>query len=341
MNYRLVYNDSTHAYTLNGRRAKSVTAVAKIAPDSFALEQWRKRQVAIGLTLDKRLIERVAVDVDNKEAVDIVCEAAMEVAGAHHAAHRGTQRHRASELSDLGERLLTEQQQQDAAAWQRTLDAYGIEILPNFVEGFAIWPEQVVVGRFDRIARYQGRLVVVDLKSGENAVKYPQSTAVQMSLYANAPLISVSAVTVGDRSTVTQWAPPPADLDLKTGYVVLLGDGMDVGKLYEINIEYGLEGARHALSLVQWRKGFQYGAELASEVKAAAPKKAPAKKVPAKKAADDHGSEGLHLLIKNAATLQELTSIWADADAVGAWREAHTEAARKRKDFLLTGQEHK
>src|SRR3982751_4038856 len=97
---KLTYNDSSHSYYLGGRRAKSVTAVAKLVADSFALDQWRKRQIAIGMMLDPRLAERIAVDPDNKEMVDQVCEEAMMLAGAHHAANRGTQRHRASELVD-------------------------------------------------------------------------------------------------------------------------------------------------------------------------------------------------------------------------------------------------
>src|SRR5690606_37879937 len=190
------------------------------------------------LMLEPRLIEQIAVDPDNRDAVDEICEEAMRVAGAHHAANRGTQRHRASELADTGGTLLTAQQEADAEAWRRTLDRYGIEVDPAYVEGFAIWPEYGVAGRFDRIVRYQGRHVILDLKSGENAVKYPQSTAVQLALYARAPLISAEVNVHGDRSTVARWRTPPEDLDLRTGYVVLLGDGMDVGQLHEVDIDY-------------------------------------------------------------------------------------------------------
>lgn len=311
MTHRLVFNDSAHTYTLNGRRAKSVTAVAKIAPDSYALEQWRKRQVAIGMMLDRRLAERVAVDPDNREAVDAVCEEAMQAAGAHHAAHRGTQRHRASELADTGGKLFTDQQQRDAEAWQRTIERYGIEIDPAHVEGFAIWPEHSVTGRFDRFARYRGRYVVLDLKSGENAVRYPQGTAVQLALYARAPLISQRIEVTGDRSTVTTWTPPPADLDLRTGYVVLLSDEMEVGELWEIDIEHGWEGARHALDLVSWRKAFSYGSDLARQVK------------PPADTADD-----LITAIATAAGRSALEALWARHEAV--WTERHTTAAANR-----------
>jgi hypothetical protein len=309
--HRLVYNDAAHTYTLNGRRCKSVTAVAKIPQDSWALEQWHKRQVAIGMMLEPRLGERVAVDPDNRESVDAVCKEAYEAAGAHHAANRGTQRHRASELADLGGALLTAQQREDALAWQRTIERYGLEIDPAYVEGFAIWPAHGVTGRFDRIARYQGRHIVLDLKSGQNAVKYPQGTSAQLALYARAPLISAAAVVEGDRTTVTEWIPPPADLDLSTGYVVLLGDGMDVGELWDIDIEHGWEGAQYALSIVNWRKAHDYGKSLARPVRTQQPISTVIER------------------IRTAVTVPELEAIWAAN--VTSWTTAHTAAARERK----------
>ena len=266
MSYRLVYNDAAHSYYLNGKRCKSVTAVAKTMTDSFAIDEWRKRQIAIGMMLEPRLAERVAVDPDNRETVNAVCEDAMKIAGAHHAADRGTQRHRASELIDVGGKLWTEQQREDAAAWQRTIEKYDIEIDPTHVEGFSLWPDHKVTGRFDRIARYRGRHVMIDLKSGENAVKYPHGTAVQLALYARAPLISVGGKTAGDKTTVAEWAPPPADLDVTTGYVVLLNSEMEVGELWEIDITHGWAGAQLALSGVQWRKAHNRGAELARPI---------------------------------------------------------------------------
>lgn len=161
---KLTYSDSTHAYFLDGKRAKSVTSVAKIPVDTFTLEQWAKRQVAIGMTLERRLAERIAVDLDNREAIQSVCEDASRIAGAHHAADRGTQRHRASELADTLAPFISDQQRADAAVWLRTLDAHGIEIDPTLVEQFVAYPDHGVVGRFDRVAMLDGRHAIVDLK---------------------------------------------------------------------------------------------------------------------------------------------------------------------------------
>lgn len=326
MGHKLTYNDTAHSYYLNGRRCKSVTAVAKIAPDSYALEQWRKRQVAIGLTLEPRLVERVAVDPDNREAVDGVCEDAMRAAGAHHAADRGTQRHRASEIFDTDGQLLTAQQRADAQAWQRTIEQHGVEILPEYVEGFAVWPDHAVSGRFDRIARWRGRSVILDLKSGENAVKYPQGTAVQLALYARAPMISASVSTTGDKTTITDWRQPPADLDLSTALVVLLNDELDIGELYEIDIQHGWTGAQLALDLVDWRKGHNYGRDLA--------RNAGGQRQAVELLSRELGAEEVPLVeqLAKARAVADLEQLWKSNR--GQWEPEHTEAAKKRKHEL-------
>lgn len=306
VSHKLTYNDVQHSYWLNGKRCKSVTAVAKLAPDSFALDNWRKRQVAIGFTLEPRLREQVAVDLDNKDAIDGICDEAMRIAGSHHAANRGTQRHRASEIFDTGGKLITEQQEADARAWQRTLDCWGIEIIEDYIEGFAIWPDYTVSGRFDRIVKYGGRHVIMDLKSGVNAVRYAQGTSVQLALYARAPFISKTVSTAGDKSTVEEWTTPPADLDLETGYVILLGDGMDVGELWEVDIAHGWLGAQLALNMVQWRKGKDYGKELSRLVQA----------------------PDLLGLISLCGDRESLTKLYKDYRPL--WKEEHTEAAKKR-----------
>lgn len=270
----LVYNDAAHTYMLDGVRCKSVTAVAKISIETYAIDLYQKRMVAMGMMLQPDLIEQVAAaPPDNRIVLDQICVDAAEAANAHLKANRGSQMHRATEFVDLGrdDRLLTDQQKRDAAAWRRTLDAYGIVPLDGFVEGFVCWPEYNVAGRFDRVAVIGvcgGVTAILDLKSGENAVTYPQSTAAQLALYANAPHVSKTVRTIGDRSTVTEWQTMPATLDRQWGYVVYLPPDADVGELWRINLEHGRTGADLALQLVDWRKAHNYGRGLSQKVAA-------------------------------------------------------------------------
>lgn len=242
----------------------------------------------------------------------------MAAAGANRAATRGSQRHRASELIDTGGNLLTDQQRADAAAWRRTLDVHGMRTHPDWVEGFVAWPEHGVCGRFDRIVWYQGRPVMLDLKSGENAVKYPQSVSVQLALYAYAPWISARIEVAGDASTVTEWVKHPDDLDLDKGYVILLGDGMEIGELYEIDIRHGWLGAQRALDIVDWRKAHGYGAKLARKIE---PPETPS-------------GDGLIAAIMAATSQDGLVWLWKTAKDKGLWSDAATEAAKLRKAQL-------
>ena len=77
---RLKYDDKWHSYWLDGRRCKCVTTVAKIPDDTYSLDQWRKRQVAIGMAMSPPLVERAAAHFDERDKVDEVAEEAMLVA---------------------------------------------------------------------------------------------------------------------------------------------------------------------------------------------------------------------------------------------------------------------
>ena len=254
---KLKYTDSNHAYYLDGKRAKGVTTLAKIPTDTYSIDRWCERMVAIGVTVDKNIRENIACHIDNKQRLNDFCEDAKKAAKAHEKADRGIQMHRVLELILLDQeiKLVTDQQRADALVLKRTLDRYKLTPHLNLTEQFVAWPDQVVCGRFDAVLeRPDGQLWLVDLKSGPNAVAYPQSTAVQLALYARAPHVSVDAPAYGDKQEVTQWRTMPERLDMRTARVLLLPPDEQVGTLHRINIEHGWAGARMALEAVKWRK---------------------------------------------------------------------------------------
>jgi hypothetical protein len=253
----LKYFDSNHAYYLDGKRAKGVTTLAKIPTDTYSIDRWTERMVAIGVTVDPTIRENIACHIDNKQRLNDFCEEAKKAAKAHEKADRGTQMHRVLELVLLDQeiKLITDQQRRDAVALKRTLDRYKLTPHLNLTEQFVAWPDQVVCGRFDAVLeRPDGKQWLVDLKSGPNAVAYPQSTAVQLALYARAPHVSVDAPAYGDKQEVTDWRTMPENLDYKYARVLLCTPTDDVGTLHRIDIEHGWAGARKALEIVKWRK---------------------------------------------------------------------------------------
>ena len=267
--HKLTYDDTTHAYYLNGKRCKSVSTVAKIPTDTYNLEQWAQRMVAIGLATDPALLENVAAHIDNRDRLNDICENAKRAAKAHQAADRGTQMHRVLELVLLGQddKLLTAQQKSDAEVLKRTLDRYRLTPHQDMAEQFVIWPHYTIAGRFDAILEQpDGTLILTDLKSGPNAVAFPQSVSIQLALYARAPLMSGGIEASGDRSVITKWRELPERLDRRFGYVLLVTPDDTVGTLHRIDIEHGWSAAQMALKVSEWRKKLANGREIATEV---------------------------------------------------------------------------
>lgn len=303
---KFVYTDDPHAYHVSGRKAPGASTTAKIVADTFLVEKWAKRQVAIGVALDANIAENIACHVDNDTRVNAFVEDALKVAGAHRKADRGTQAHRALQMTLLGQRdqLLTAQQHADARALQNTLDRYGLEPT-EWVERFIYYPECNLCGRFDAVLRNRaGELVMTDLKTGLNAVRYPHATCVQLAFYRNAPWVGLAVEVAGNKSTVTQWGRLPV-IRGDIGYVMQLEPGADVGEVYELNIAHGWAGAQLALDVREWRAGFSWGDDLVALASPVA-------------SANGSVQPTWRELIEGAQTLTALRLIYATARANGA-----------------------
>ena len=185
------------------------------------------------------------------------------MARAHEAAGRGTADHRITERVDLGlDWIDTPEHRATVAAWTAALDQAGLEIDPDLVERIVVYPDQMIAGRYDRIARYRqtGRHVIADVKTGENAIKYPHATIVQLALYANAPLQAVNLRRRrNNKGDWVEWtdtfAPLPDDLHRDHAVVVYLPPE-GPAKCYRANIARGWTEAAKAICFptIGWRK---------------------------------------------------------------------------------------
>lgn len=326
---KLTYTDDGHVYMINGRRAKGVTSVAKIVPDSFAIEQWDRRMVLIGAVLDETLRENVAMDLEDKEAVNKYVAEAKRIARQHEKADRGTQAHRVLELILTGreDKLLTPQQKSDAEVLKRTLDAYKLTPHDGLVEQFVVWPDHAIAGRFDCICeRNDGSLIVTDLKTGLNAVRYPQSTSVQLALYARAPMVSekIVARTKG-KVSIDDWKELPERLDRTRAYVLLVEQDAKVGTFHRIDIEHGWAGATYALDIVNWRKKLSYGDNIAVEVP---PEKA------TEIITDESVAQGFLTMARRATNINECKLLWRNAKDQGCLTRDLKDALTSRAEEL-------
>lgn len=250
----LKYNDKWHSYYLDGKRAKGVTTLAKIPDDTFGLDMWRKRKVAEGMGLRPDLVERAAAHIGEKQMLDDIAEEAMGAARAHEAAARGTAAHRITERNDLGEMVVdTPYSRAVLAAWNKALDDAGLVMLDEYVERIVVYPEFPLCGTFDRIARrkFDGSHVIVDLKTGAKALDYPHAMAIQLAVYANAPLIA-GPIPKGGGSTKT-FAPMP-QVNKRVGYIIAMPDDETTVQVKTVDIVAGWDAFQKIVSpTLEWR----------------------------------------------------------------------------------------
>ncbi len=248
---KLRYRDDIHAYWLDGRRCKGVSSVAKIPDDTYSLTQWVKRTVALGIASRPDLIEAIAAHHDDRDKLDEIVEVAIEAAKANDASRRGTAKHRITERHDAGESILmTDLAEQVIAAWSGLLEAHRLEVVPELIERITVDPDALISGRYDRILGDQSGLYVADLKTGANQMKYAHAIAVQLALYAHAPLL---AGPLDGRGETETFEPMP-QVDKTVGLVLHLPDEGEPS-LVEVDIAAGWECWQEVIApTLRWRK---------------------------------------------------------------------------------------
>jgi len=223
--------------------------------DRYNLELWRERQVAIGLMLRRDLLNLVAAQRDDKNALDKTCSEAIAAAAGGAAANTGTALHSLTEQLHKGadHTLIPENLREDIAAYTACLERHNIEIVE--VEQFVVCDALKCAGTLDRLMKIGDRLCIGDLKTGAGAVNYGlPSIAVQLAIYANAE---------------TAWSPAGGhverpEVDRSRAYVLHLIPGSGHCDLVEVNIVAGYEAARQAVWVRAWRKRKDLGRSVTS-----------------------------------------------------------------------------
>ena len=223
-------------YVIDGRSWQRVTTLAKVLDDTSSLADWKSRMTAVGLAKRPDLFAQVyTCSVDDRKALNDLCEQAKEAAGASIKANLGTAVHAMCEQVDLGLIGLDgvpEQWRADVAAYRATTEA----LRPwSHVEAILVNRMLDVAGTTDRMGAR-----VCDIKTG--SLDYAAvAIAIQMAAYAYADEVYDPAA-----DTLT---PMPA-VDRKVGVVIHLPVGEGVCTLYEVDL---LEGWRLAQLAVQVR----------------------------------------------------------------------------------------
>jgi hypothetical protein len=213
--------------------------------DRYNLEKWKQRQVAVGLMLRRDLLNLVAAQKDDKQALDKTCDEAIAAAAGGAAANTGTALHSLTEQLHKGadHTLIPEHLRGDIAAYQACLDRHSIEVVE--VEQFVVCEALEVAGTLDRLMKVNGHLAIGDVKTGAGAVDYGLTgIAIQLACYANAE---------------TSWTPTGGHVDRPhvdraRAYVLHLIPGSGHCELVEVDIVAGWKAAHMARNVRAWRK---------------------------------------------------------------------------------------
>lgn len=306
------------------------TTYAKSISDTYALGQWMLRMAVKGVAARPDLYAlAAATSIDDKDGLNRIAEDAKEAAAAKAGANLGTALHSFTEQVDRGETPnVPEPWAADIAAYKRMLTTHRITILPQYLERKVVVPEISIAGTFDRIVD-RGGLKIGDLKTGKDLSFGWLEIAIQLAIYSRATHLWTPA-------TRTFEPMPPVDQDVALVFHLPVGKATAV--LYEVDIAAGWQAAQLCGQVRDWRKRRDL-AQAVTTAPATAP--APAVREVAPHLADAparrqdpkrSGSAGLHALIGQAASVDELTALWTSAN--GAWTDAHTEAAKKRRTAI-------
>lgn len=235
----------------NGRRIPwtRATTVAKTLSDTYALSRWGERQVVKGIGVRADLHALAAsTPVSDTERLDSIAKQAKDAALSQQGANLGSALHSFTESMDRGlDPYVPDQWKPDVDAYQRSMKAWELTVVPSMIERVVVLPELRIAGTLDRIVRYAqrpGEMFIGDLKTAKR-VDYSQGEiAIQLALYANAPLM-------WNPETDQYEDMPPIAKDI--AWVMHLPVGVHECDILQSKIDEGWEAVQHALFAREWR----------------------------------------------------------------------------------------
>lgn len=290
--------------------------------DTYNLQKWMQRMVAIGLSRRSDLLLSVAAHREDKRELDKICEAAREAAAATAAATTGTALHALAEALDRGQELPAL-----PAGAKASLDKYAeatADLKSIYIERFTVLDSLQVAGTPDRVVEYEGERYIADLKTGSidfGAMKI----AAQLAVYARSYLYDIAT---GERE--------PHGASTTRGIVIHLPATDDPAeakcKLHWIDLESGWEAVKANKTVRDIRKiKFE---QLTSPFGKPPRPSLRLEKAEVEKAAEASliDLEQLTRMIHGCDTADQVRALWADNEA--SWTDDLTQIAKAHIESL-------
>ncbi len=215
-----------------------VSTLSKALDNKDGLMKWKQRMTAIGIGKRPDLAQMALACADDKRKIDEVVEAAMSAAESDRAANLGTTLHALTEVIDAGgwPEQVSAEIAADLTAYQQAMS--GIEIIA--AEQFIVCDEVTAAGTFDRLVRLpDGRMVIADIKTGQDEPKYPQGVTTQTAIYAHGHLYDP------DKGRLAYL--PEVGVSTDVGLLIHMPAGQGRCDLYLLNLTDGWNLARTAV----------------------------------------------------------------------------------------------
>jgi hypothetical protein len=215
------------------------TTFVSCLEDTFALQAWMQRMVALGLADRPDLLLSVTAHRDDKRQLDKICNDAREYAKANAAATTGTALHALTERMDRGEDVGTvpDAYLADLAAYQQATD----KLTAVHIEQFCVLDSLQIGGTPDRVVEYNGKRYIADVKTG--SIEFGiLKIAMQLAVYSRSKLYDHGTHARGDHG---------AEFD--KGLIIHLPAGTGTCELVWVDLLAGWEAVKIAKSVRQWR----------------------------------------------------------------------------------------
>lgn len=226
-----------------------VSTMAKELDDTFALNQWKMRQVAVGMSVRSDLVSLASAKSDDKEALDEIVEQAMAAAKSNEKANVGTALHAFCEKVDAGidpRKIIPnvgDPFQADLLAYRDAMKGIQIEA----TEVFVVVDEIEAGGSFDRLVSLptDHGYVIADIKTGQSEPRFPHAAAQQIAMYAHGTIYD-------DGERIASLAD--IGVNQEVGMMIHLPSGQGVCNLYLLDLVHGWQMAKVAFAVRKTRK---------------------------------------------------------------------------------------
>lgn len=232
--------------------------------DTYKLGQWQQRHVAMGLAMSPSLLSAVQQsDLDDKNALNDLCDKAKEAAGASDSARIGTYLHAVTEADDRGldpwavpmPDLASPRTPSD---FEADLEAYRVAtqgLTSTAIEQFGVLDNLRIGGTCDRVVRIGGKKYIADLKTG--SVEFGSlKIAAQLAVYARSHFYDWrAAMALGANANAEQASElrtvPGVEVD--RGIVIHMPQGTGRCTLYWVDLIEGWNAVRVCRDIRQKR----------------------------------------------------------------------------------------